>query len=286
MAISPKFESLSSDLTMKQLLKATDEFETLVSWVQKLVETKNAPGLIVGISGTDSILAFMICAEAMKRSGKSHRLTGVHFGRDFADEAHSPEEMDRILSISPLYRWVPRTVFPWLKERYPEARMIVDDSFDFRNDHLRWAHLMSASQSEVEDRMMPDKTVGYWVVGTRNATEYALGTYSVSSMMASLQPIQGLWKSDVLKICEAFGVPTEALQQSRLVDCDCGRFDLAADHVEEIDDLLKSKSQGAEDCHHIEPGLKKKLRAFIEEQQAYSSFKKIIPYTPENTPYA
>ena len=73
---------------MVELLKSprkinlSKTFESLVDWVCDQSKAERAPGLIVGISGTDSILTFLVCAEAFKRLGKQNRVIGVHFGLD------------------------------------------------------------------------------------------------------------------------------------------------------------------------------------------------------------
>jgi NH3-dependent NAD+ synthetase len=259
-------------------------FESIVSWVENIVREKSAPGLIVGISGTDSILAYLICAEAMKRLGRLDRLVGVHFGKDYIDPNLSRFDVARRIILNPLYRWVPRIVFPWLREQNPQALLLIDDTIDHSSDHCRWARLMQLATDELEEKTMPTANTGFWVVGTRNATEDALGTYSVISTCASLQPIINLYKTDVLRLCAELGVPVEALNQSRLVDCDCGRFDLAANHLDEVDLLLRAQAGDKNSAHSfslMESELQSKITAFVQEQQAYSAFKKKIPYTPD-----
>jgi hypothetical protein len=99
----------------------------------------------------------------------------------------------------------------------------------------------------------------------------------------SIQPIKLLWKSEVLEVCRFLGVPDIAISQSRQVDCDCGRFDLAADHIEEIDMILKSRLgiiSSGKLTESIEPTLLSKLNEFVSEQMVTGSFKGEIPYSP------
>ncbi len=258
------------------------EFETLVEWCGALIDEKSAPGFVVGISGTDSILAFLVCAEAFRRRGRPDRVIGVHFGRN-VDPDISQERLTRILELTPSYRWVAREVMPWLQAVAPRAQVRVDEQAADLDDHARWAKLFAMSLAGVDKTEMLDGTQNYWVVGTRNATEEALGTYSNLSMAASLQPIIRLWKSDVLRLCRLLNVPEVAVSQSRQVDCDCGRFDLAADHIEEVDVLLRKKlgvSLAADRTFDIPIKLEQRLNAFIEEQTAASEFKRQIPYKP------
>jgi NH3-dependent NAD+ synthetase len=61
-----------------------------------------------------------------------------------------------------------------------------------------------------------------WVVGPRNRTEDALGTYSLASRAATFFPIVGLWKSEVMELCAAAGVPGEIIRstyQPPAADC-------------------------------------------------------------------
>jgi NH3-dependent NAD+ synthetase len=259
-------------------------FQRLVDWVVVDVALREgAPGLIVGISGTDSILAFLICARAFEQLGKGDRVMGIHYGEPYPPADKTPDDLERILSFSPGYRSIPRVILPWLQEQAPHVRLIVDNSIDYTDDHARWAALYKASLAGSDPRAYLVEGGQCWVVGTRNATEDALGTYSVSSIGASVQPLIRLWKSDVLKICAHLGVPDVALQSSRRIDCDCGRFDIAADHIEEIDAVLKSRAghlQAAMLDHLMPAALRQKIDHFIDEQQRYAGFKKRIPYRP------
>jgi hypothetical protein len=92
-----------------------------------------------------------------------------------------------------------------------------------------------------------------------------------------------LWKSEILTLCTHLGVPAIALAQSRQVDCDCGRFDLAAQHIDAIDALLQARAgtrDGGALTAELGTDLTGRLQAFIDEQMAYASFKRRIPYCP------
>lgn len=276
------------ELIVNFLPKSISEFEALVEWCETLIDQKGAPGVVVGLSGTDSILCFLAFAEAFGRRGRPERVIGVHFGKDFPDSEVDAERLTRILELNPSYRWVSREIIPWLRSVAPKAQIIVDaDSANF-DDHARWAKLFSMSLAGAAKTEMLDGTHNYWVVGTRNATEEALGTYSNLSMAASVQPIVNLWKSDVLRICKSLNVPDVAVRQSRQVDCDCGRFDLAADHIEEVDVLLRKRlGQSFAGDHSIEisADLEARLNVFIDEQITASEFKRQIPYKPDRKPF-
>lgn len=81
-----------------------------------------------------------------------------------------------------------------------------------------------------------------WLVGTRNRTEDVFGTFSLPSRMATYLPIVGLWKTEVMELCDTLLVPSEITESSRKADPDCGRpAELAEIGLERIDVFLKVK---------------------------------------------
>jgi NH3-dependent NAD+ synthetase len=56
---------------------------------------------------------------------------------------------------------------------------------------------------------------GHWLVGSRTRTEDVFGTYSLASRVATMLPLVGLWKSEVMELCEEAGVPDEIIGSSR-----------------------------------------------------------------------
>lgn len=252
-------------------MSAAQIFSDLVCWCRDLTLKEKAPGYIVGLSGTDSIAAFLICYEALKSVGKADRLVGVHYGKGLGDK--TPEQIERLVEMSPNYRWFTRTIIPWLQDQAPLATLVIDESDEITDDYHRWADLMRRSLNGSDKRSkMADGN--FWVVGTRNRTEEMLGTFSNISGCASLQPLLRLWKSDVLSICKHLGVPGVAIEHARQADCDCGRYDLAAAHIEEIDAILAGANPAVSDA------IREKLHTFIAEQTAEAAFKKRIPYSP------
>ena len=79
-------------------------------------------------------------------------------------------------------------------------------------DALRWAATISHAHG-LRARL----------IGSRNRTEDVLGTYSLPSRVVSYLPLAGLWKSDVMELCQSIGVPDVILASSRKADPDCGR---------------------------------------------------------------
>lgn len=130
---------------------------------------------------------------------------------------------------------------------------------------LRWAKFLELNLKE--------KRV---LVGTRNRTEDALGTYSLASRVAAYLPIAGIWKSEVIELCEYIGVPEEVIASSRRADPECGRpKELAEIPIAHIDTFLKVKEG-------IAP--RKKLSilsrgeiAYLEKLYARNRFKGELP---------
>lgn len=254
-------------------------YNALVDWmVQSIVYTRKAPGFILGLSGTDSIVTFLAAYDAMALAGKSERMLGVHFAPsdDFLDDHPEAET----------HLWFKNEVVPWLMSRCPKARIRVDTSVDWRADGLRWGAL--AEMSIIERRgggrrfMLPPEEQ-FWLVGTRNRTEAALFNYSMASVIASVQPIVGLWKSDILDLSAYLDVPRVAIDRSCEVDCICGRQALPARHVRELDLILKARAGDVtKECveRSINAGLRGQLDKFIEEQLRSKLFKSYIPYMP------
>jgi NH3-dependent NAD+ synthetase len=79
-------------------------------------------------------------------------------------------------------------------------------------EEMRWARFLSRSLA-----------LSAWLVGSRNRTEDLLGTYSLSSGVASVLPLVGTWKSAVLEMCAEIGMPAEIIASSLRADPDCGR---------------------------------------------------------------
>lgn len=95
----------------------------------------------------------------------------------------------------------------------------------------RWAHFLSLSIEE-----------GRILVGSRNRTEDTLGTFSHASKVASILPLVGLWKHQVMELCEAVAMPWEVIDSSRRADPACGRPQRMADiPFEVVDSYLQMK---------------------------------------------
>jgi NH3-dependent NAD+ synthetase len=141
-------------------------------------------GVLVPVSGgSDSALCFWLCHQAL-----SGRAVAAYVG----DRLRCREWFDAIRPV----RMIPEP--PTIAGVLPEA--------------LRWALMLSVARD-----------VRGWVVGSRNRSEDVLGTYSLASRAATCLPLAGLWKSEVMALCDIVGVPEEILRSSRQADPACGR---------------------------------------------------------------
>lgn len=238
-----------------------------------MAENQNAPGLVVALSGgTDSILSFLVCAKAFQDLGRPQDVSAIHYGAPFPPPDKTPEELDRILRISPGFNRVARTILPWL-QTHPYAAGTCITIEAARSDPQRWAGLYERA---IE--------LGHWIAGTRNASEAMLKTYSTISGIAGVQPILPLWKSEVLQLCEWLGVPQSAMESSRLPDCLCGRDELAASHIEAIDAILMTRA-GTLDPAYLDraipmPTLRAQLEDYVDTRMREGAFKAMIPHCP------
>ncbi len=132
-------------------------------------------------------------------------------------------------------------------------------------EEMRWARFLS--MSKIRD---------FALVGSRTKTEDLLGTYSLASRVATVLPIVGVWKSDVMDLCEKAGVPEDIIASSYQFDCDCGRPErLYQIPFPTIDAFLKHKQ-----------GENVNLASFLEEDDykyldrlvSSNAFRSDLPY--------
>lgn len=246
-------------------------FAAMTDWIADQSRREGAPGLIVGLSGTDSLLTFMACARAFAAMGRPERVLGVHY-----EHAPAPD------ALTPAFNHFAGVIAPWLAANAPGARVEIDRSLPENDDNKRWGALFS--------RAVADTGAGrdlhrdhYFVVGTRNATEQALGTYSQISKSVSMLPIVDLYKSEVLDICRWLNVPQSAIDSSCETDCACGRFDTQARYMQELDWLLMQKagllSRAGFEARVPEPA-RAAVREFYVEETVRNDFRLRTPYRP------
>lgn len=206
------------------------------------------PGFVVGLSGTDSIVAFELMARALSRHGNDKRLVGVHFAKANRKKP----------------TWFEEHIIPVMKNRWPfyDVRVIgLKDNCEID----RFAAIQHISKDE-----------GLWTAWPVNATEKRLGKYTILAHAASIWPIEKFWKSEILEVCKWLNIPEIATEMSRLPDCLCGRDELAAENIEIIDDILRFRDI---DIDNIGVEKYKTLVAWIKDQKAEFGFKERTPYT-------
>lgn len=263
-------------------INPANTFEALVQWFyDEIIVRQEAPGFLVGLSGTDSLVTFLAAAKAFEKAGKPERVLGVHFApsEDFLYDHPEAE----------VHLWFTNEVIPWLRKQAPNTKVVVDTSIDWRYDGLRWGALMDLSvvstDRSIKMRMMRLPEEQYWVVGTRNLTEDVLLNYSNASTIASLQPLIHLWKSEILQVSDYLGVPKIAIDKSCETDCICGRMRLPAQHIPEVDMLLMARREELA-WQYVEEkiplDLQRQLTGFIRAQIDKGKFKKNIPYSPDS----
>jgi len=259
-------------------------FASVVSWIEKKAAEERAPGLIVGISGTDSILTFLACAKAFENLGKPEKVLAVNFEHSTKDAL---EDKSRpFVCVKSEFNWVANDIFPWLKEKAPKASFEIDTSIEHSDDNMRWGRLFSRAVSDVNHRHGLTASTHYFPVGTRNATEQTLGTYSQISKSVSMLPIIDIFKSEVLEICDYLGVPQIAIDKSREIDCDCGRFDTPANHMRELDLFIMHK-KGMLSRDYLSGNMPRDVLnaviSFYVEETAGNSYRPRTPYLPEQS---
>ncbi len=131
-------------------------------------------------------------------------------------------------------------------------------------EEMRWARFMATALARRA-----------WLVGSRNRTEDALGTYSLSSRVATYLPLVGVWKSDVQRLCAEAGVPREIIASSRRADPDCGRpAELAEIPFEGIEAFLRARGLGGP---ATPAGLQPAQVAYLDAILARNAFKGSLP---------
>jgi NH3-dependent NAD+ synthetase len=135
----------------------------------------------------------------------------------------------------------------------------------------RWALMLTVALS-----------VRGWLVGTRNRTEDVLGTFSLASRVATYLPLVGLWKSEVMELAEAVGVPREILQSSRRADPSCGRPQEMADIPFATVDLFLQVRVGERPELDL-AGLSPAVLSYLSSVYQRNRFKSGLPMRPPSS---
>lgn len=226
------------------------------------------PGFIMGLSGTDSLVAFCMLYEAMGILDKRHRVRGIHYVTLGNNEGRKPDFFER-------------EALPWLRSKYPWANIEIQVPVGGNQDPQRWADLQLRALHEialdkngrVRCRVL-DPEERFWVSGTTNFTEYELGKYSIFSQAVSIQPLATMRKTQVLVALEELGAPREVIDSAYLPDCFCGREELAATNLEVIDDILDFQAN----VTMADPVILPQLFDYIRTTKRENGWKSRAPY--------
>ncbi len=154
------------------------------------------------------------------------------------------------------------------KEWFEEIGDVELHNIEFDGDNpevARWAHFLKICLTE--NRIL---------VGSRNRTESVLGTFSNASRVATFLPLGGLWKHEVMELCDFVGIPEEITASSRQADPECGRPEKMADiQYDAVDRFLQEKLGMIVDSSLVEPSMEQ--RAYLETVYSQNSYKTNLP---------
>jgi len=231
-----------------------DTFYKKVENTSKLIEKHNIPGFVVGLSGTDSILSFMICYHAIKiQPNQNVKLIGVHYQPVLEED-----------------RWFIEEIIPFFN-RYDEDIVIEVPLVSPRiNSYDMWSNLIRRS---LDEKLL--------VVSSKNLTEQYLGTYSNAMRMASFEPISDIYKSEVISLCRELTIPKVAIEKSMMPDCACGRDQLQALFPELTDEIIKFRKgihKTTQRLEKFDPYWVEQVEKFVDETHEKYNYKNEIPY--------
>ncbi len=264
-----------------------ETFQRVARWIRNRAVKDRMPGIIVGVSGTDSLVVFLAAYAAYRDLGRPEAVMAVNF----VHPGTLKKAADGSISCDAAgdKNWFARDIMPWLNETASAASYVLDDSIEFSDDNKRWGNIFSRAVSDTE---LNHGMLGKYrlVAGTRNRTEAVLGTYTLLSRAPSLQPIEHLYKTQILDICAQLKVPDIALRKSREVDCDCGRFEVQANHLDALDHyiMVQQGDMDAASLENLDPDVLSAVRNFYIEERENNAFREKVPYrpTPTKTVYA
>jgi len=183
-------------------MNTSDRLTEIISWIRETTDVAGGRGALVPVSGGSDSA---LCFWLCAQALPRGRAVGAYSGT----RLRCREWFESIGSV----RYLPEPA----GGSHPEA--------------ARWSSMLALSLE-----------VRGWLVGTRNRTEEVFGTYSLASRVATYLPLAGLWKSEVMALAEAVGVPGEVLDSSRRADPSCGRpIEMAMIPFEIIDRFLQAR---------------------------------------------
>ncbi|QDJ96509.1 NAD+synthetase [Xanthomonas phage Xoo-sp13] len=234
--------TINNSQLLRKFYKLKERFVEKVRMSQTPVK-----GFVLGLSGTDSIVTAMLLNELSESCPVPLQIHAFHY----------------VENVEKLSSFQKNRMDKWFSNNCPSVVVQVKELASGNFDQFRWAdqHYFAIEH-------------GLWVVSTMNATEKELGTYSIMNKSASIAPIQSLYKTEVLELCKLNSVPDEQIQLSSLPDCACGRDEFAAEHIKEIDDLLRNEISTATSIETWQ-----KVAEYVKETKRLNSFKTRTPYS-------
>lgn len=263
-------------------INPAETFQRLVSWIKNRTVKDKMPGIIVGVSGTDSLIVFLAAYQAFKELNRPEAVMAVNFVHPGTLQKTNDGQIT--CAGNDDKEWFARDIMPWLEKIAPGAQFVLDDTIPFSDDNKRWGNIFSRA---ISDTKLNHGMLGNYrlVAGTRNRSEAALGTYTLLSRAPSLQPIEHLYKTQILDICHYLNVPKIAIDKSREVDCDCGRFDVQAQHLDALDYYIMSQQGDLAPAYleTLDPDILSAVRNFYIEERENNLFREKVPYRPTPT---
>lgn len=233
------------------------KFEAVKGRLRTKVRISATPisGFMVGLSGTDSILTYILLGQLGQEMG--FVVNGVHY----VDDKNVPDTFNKYAES-------------WLSAQMLGTITNVELPTG-NHDQYRWAdlHYRAVNRVETDGYLIDPSANRYWVASTVNATEKALGTYSILAKSASIEPIVSFYKSEVLEACKELGVPDQIIHASQIPDCLCGRDEFAAENIRLIDDVLRNQLSQDYSMDSI-----KKAMDYINDAKKHNGFKQRTPY--------
>lgn len=223
---------------------ADHRIDAIVAWIRQTTDVANGRGVLVPVSGgSDSALCLWLCAQALPR------------GRALAAYVGGPSQALRCQA--------------WF-ESLAELRILPAPAGDSGADPemIRWAAMLHQARAN-----------RCWLAGSRTRTEDTLGTYSLASRLATYHPLAGLWKTDVMELCDLVGVPRAITDSSRQADPACGRPPEMADIPFARVDLFLQVKTGQRPPSDL-AALDEPQRAYLESVYQRNQFKKHLPLRP------